>query len=138
MSSEPGPNVFPALRYRDAIAAIEWLCRAFGFEEQMVVPGPDDTIAHAQLKLGPGLIMLGSARDDELGLKSPREVGAVTGGIYIYVQAVDEHYERARAADAEIVRELHDTDYGSREYAARDPEGYLWFFGTYRPDEAGD
>jgi len=136
MPGEARPNMFPALRYVEAPAAIDWLEKAFGFHRQMVVPGPDDTIAHAQLSLGPGIIMLGSTRDDELGMKSPRELGATTGGVYIYVEDVDTHYERAKAAGAEIVRELAETDYDSREYSARDPEGYLWHFGTYRPDEA--
>ena len=65
-------TVIPTLRYRDAPAAIEWLCRAFGFEKHLVVPGDDGTIAHAQLVFGNGMIMLGSARDDEFGrLKQP-------------------------------------------------------------------
>ena len=137
MPAEVRPNMFPAMRYEDAPAAIEWLEKAFGFRRQMVVPGPDDTIAHAQLALGPGIIMLGSTRDDDLGMSSPRELGGTTGGVYIYVADVDAHFERARGAGAEIVRELADTDHGSREYSARDPEGHLWHFGTYRPDEAG-
>ena len=62
-----GPVIIPAMRYRDAPAAIDWLCRAFGFEQHLVVPGPDGTIAHAQLTFGNGMIMLGSARDDEFG-----------------------------------------------------------------------
>lgn len=137
MPEDTRPNIFPALRYQDAPAAIEWLTRAFGFEEQIVVPGPDDTIAHAQLSFGSGMIMLGSIRDDELRMRSPRDLGgAVSGSIYVYVEDIDAHYERAKAADAEIVRELSDTSYDSREYSARDLEGRLWSFGTYRPDEA--
>jgi uncharacterized glyoxalase superfamily protein PhnB len=126
-------NIFPFMRYDDAPAAIEWLVRAFGFEKQMVVPGPDGTIAHAQLSLGPGLIMLGSSKDDELQMGSPRKLGAVNQGIYVYLDDVKGHYERATAAGAEIVRDLGDTEYGSREYVARDPEGHLWSFGTYNP-----
>jgi uncharacterized glyoxalase superfamily protein PhnB len=126
--------LFPFLRYRDAPAAIDWLVKAFGFSEQMVVPGENGTVAHAQLSFGPGVIMLGTARDDELRIKSPRDLGAVSGGIYVYVEDVEAHCERARAAGAEIVRGLENTDYGSREYTARDPEGHLWGFGTYRPE----
>jgi len=125
--------LFPFLRYRDALAAIDWLVKGFGFSEQMVVPGENGTVAHAQLGFGSGVIMLGTARDDELGMKSPRDLGAVNQGIYVYVEDVDSHYERARVADAEIVRGPEDTDYGSREYTARDLEGHLWSFGTYRP-----
>lgn len=137
MPRETRPNIFPAIRYQNAPAAIEWLVRAFGFEKQMVVDGPDDTIAHAQLTFGPGIIMLGSMRDDEFRMRCPRDLGgAVSGSIYVYVEDIDAHYRRAKAADAQIVRELADTDYGSREYAARDLEGHLWSFGTYRPEEA--
>lgn len=129
--------LFPFLRYGDAPTAIDWLVRAFGFEEQMVVPGENGTVAHAQLAFGPGIIMLGTARDDELRVKTPRDLGAVTGGIYIYLEDVDAHCARAKAAGAEIVRGPEDTDYGSREYTARDPEGHLWSFGTYRPAPGG-
>jgi uncharacterized glyoxalase superfamily protein PhnB len=125
--------LFPFLRYRDAPAAIDWLVQAFGFEEQMVVPAENGTVAHAQLSFGPGVIMLGTARDDELRMNSPRDLGGVNQGIYIYLEDVDAHCERARAAGAEIIRGPEDTDYGSREYTARDPEGHLWSFGTYRP-----
>ena len=125
--------LFPFLRYRDATAAIDWLTKAFGFEEEMVVPGENGTVAHAQLSFSRGVVMLGSARDDELGMKSPRDLGAVNQGIYVYIREVDAHCERARTAGAEVVRGPEDTDYGSREYTARDLEGHLWSFGTYRP-----
>lgn len=127
------PNIFPFLRYQDAPAAIEWLATAFGFERHAVYPGNDGTIAHAQLRLGAGIVMLGSARDDVLGMKSPRDLGAVNQGIYVALDDIDAHYARARAAGAEILRPLADTDYGAREYTARDLEGHLWSFGTYWP-----
>jgi uncharacterized glyoxalase superfamily protein PhnB len=129
------PNIFPAIRYDDAPAAIDWLIRAFGFEKMFVVPNPDGTIAHAELRLGPGVIMLGSAREDDLGMKSPRTLGGVNQSVYVYLPEVDSHYQRARAAGAEVVRELHGTDYGSREYGVRDLEGNLWSFGTYLPGD---
>lgn len=124
-------NIFPALRYRNGTAALEWLARAFGFEKQMVVPGPEGSIAHAQMKLGPGVIMLGSGS----GKDAQNPWDAVLQGVYVYVADVDAHYARARAAGAEIVRELQDTDYGSREYSVRDLDGHLWSFGTYRPED---
>ena len=124
-------NIFPSLRYRNGTAALEWLGRAFGFEKQMVVPGPEGSIAHAQMKLGPGVIMLGSGLDET----SKNPWAAVPQGIYVYVQDVDAHYARAKAAGAEIVRNLADTDYGSREYSVRDLEGHLWSFGTYLPED---
>jgi len=126
-------NVFPFLRYADAPAAVRWLCDAFGFEEKSVHAAPDGTIAHAELGTGGGVVMLGSARDDALGMRTPRELGAVTGGIYVFVEDVDAHHRRAAAAGAERVMEPRDTEYGSREYACRDPEGNLWSFGSYRP-----
>ena len=128
------PDIFPFLRYHDANVALDWLEAAFGFERLMVAPGPDGTVAHAQIALGPGVIMLSSVTpDDPLRLKSPRDMSGFSQGIYVHVEDVDAHYRRATGAGAEIVHELQDMDYGSREYSARDPEGYLWSFGTYRP-----
>ena len=122
------PNIFPALRYKNGTAAIEWLGKALGFEKQMVVPGPDGSIAHAQLKFGEGVVMLGSGKHEP-----PNPWDQVAQGIYVYVADVDAHDRRAKAAGAEIVIDLRDTDYGSREYSVRDPEGHLWSFGTYDP-----
>jgi uncharacterized glyoxalase superfamily protein PhnB len=127
-------NCIAFLTYDDAPAALDWLEEAFGFERSSVHEGPNGTIAHAELTYGDGMIMLGNAGDNGLGMKTPRELGAVTQGVYVIVdEGIDRHYERARSAGAEIVRALHDTDYGSRDYMARDPEGNLWSFGTYRP-----
>ena len=123
-------NIFPALRYKNGTAAIAWLGKAFGFEKQMVVPGPDGGVAHAQLKFGPGVIMVGSGKHEP---GNPWD--QVSQGIYVYVEDVDAHYRRAKAAGAEIVRDLQDTDYGSREYSARDLDGHLWSFGTYNPQK---
>ena len=128
-------SVIPTMRYRDAPKMLEWLCTAFGFERHFVVPGDDGTIAHAQLTHGNGMIMLGSAREDDWGklVKPVADAGTTTGAAYVVVSDVDGHYARARAAGAEIVRELENTPYGSREYGARDPEGQVWDFGTYDP-----
>ena len=129
-------TVIPAMRYRDAAAAIDWLCKAFGFEKHLVVPGENGTVAHAQLAFGNGMIMLGSARADEFGqwVKPPQEVGgAGTQSAYVIVDDADAHHARAKAAGAEIVMEVADQDYGGRLYACRDPEGHLWNFGTYDP-----
>jgi uncharacterized glyoxalase superfamily protein PhnB len=125
--------MFPFMRYHDAGVAIAWLVHAFGLEERGVFSGPDGVIAHAELGWGGSVVMLGTAKDDDLGLRTSREVGASTQGIYMYVPDIDAHYARAKAAGAEIVYELRSTDYGSREYGARDLEGNLWSFGTYVP-----
>ena len=134
------PNIYPCLGYRDAKAAIGWLCEAFGFEQRMVHPGEGREVAHAELSLGPGIVMLGSASDDmpdvdtnALTADGEADFSRIPFALYVAIEEVDAHCERARAAGAEIVRELNDTDYGSREYAARDLEGNVWSFGTYRP-----
>lgn len=129
-------TIIPTMRYRDAAAAIDWLCAAFGFERHLVVPDDDGGIAHAQLALDNGMIMLGSARDDAFGKlqKPPREVGGVgTQSAYIVIAEIDAHYARAKAAGAEMVMPIKDEDYGGRVYSCRDNEGHLWSFGSYDP-----
>lgn len=136
MARRPRPDVIPTFRYHDARAAIEWLGRAFGFEEHLVVFGEGDTVAHAQLVCGEMMIMLGSWRDDDFGRhqKTPRQVGdVVTSSPYVVVDDVDAHHARATAAGARVVTELADQDYGGRVYSCLDPEGHLWSFGTYDP-----
>jgi uncharacterized glyoxalase superfamily protein PhnB len=128
-------TVIPALQYRDAPAAVDWLCRAFGFEKRMVVPGESGTIAHAELAFGNGMIMLGSRKDTDYGrlLTEPSQAGAVTQGLYVIVDDADAHYAGAKAAGAEIVIDLKTQDYGGRDYTCRDLEGHVWTFGTYDP-----
>ena len=128
-AKSPPPQVWPSLRAADARALIRFLVDVFGFEET-VVYGEGDRVDHAQLNWPPGGgIMLGSAGrgpDDTWDL-TPGSAGA-----YVVTDEVDAVHDRAVKAGAEIVRPLNDTDYGSREFAARDPEGNLWSFGTYR------
>jgi uncharacterized glyoxalase superfamily protein PhnB len=128
--------VIPAHRYRNAPAAIDWLCKVLGFERHVVYEGENGTIAHAELSLGGGMIMLGSSKDDEhgRGFKSPDELGGVeTCALYIVVPDADAAYARAVAAGAVVIRPLQDTPYGSREFAVKDPEGHSWSAGTYDP-----
>lgn len=130
------PTIIPTLRYKDAPTAIDWICRAFGFEKHLVVPGDGGTIAHAQLVFGNGMIMLGSAVENEFGKlqRAPADVGGVgTQSPYIIVDDADVHYRRALDAGAEIVSEPQDQPHGGRLYSCRDPEGHLWNFGTYDP-----
>lgn len=137
MSDNPlSPQTFyPAVRYADARAAIDWLSATFGFEETVCYQGDDGSIVHAELRFHDGIVMLGSARDDGYPIKPPAERGGLTGSIYVAVppQDIDSHYARSKNAGARIHTDIHDTDYGSRDYSAFDPEGYLWSFGTYRP-----
>lgn len=129
-------TVVPAMRYRDAAKAIDWLCDAFGFERHLVVPGGNGTIAHAQLSFGNGMIMLGSIQENEFGrlMRQPDEIGgAETQTAYLIVDDADAHYARAKAAGAEIVMEIKTEDYGGRGYSCRDLEGHIWNFGTYDP-----
>ena len=131
-------TVIPCLCYRDAPAAIDWLCQTFGFEKQLVVPNQDGTIAHAQLSFGNGMIMLGSVlkAKPEFGrlMKQPDEIaGAETQSSYIVVLDADAMYARAKAAGAKIVIEIKDEDYGGRGFSCYDLEGHLWNFGTYDP-----
>jgi uncharacterized glyoxalase superfamily protein PhnB len=137
-ATNTGATIIPCLRYRDAPKAIEWLCRTFGFEKQLVVPNADGTIAHAQLSFGNGMIMLGSVLEveTELGrlIKQPDEIGGFeTQSAYVVVSDADEIYARAKAAGAEIVIEIKDEDYGGRDFSCRDLEGHLWNIGTYDP-----
>lgn len=126
-------TMHPFARYEDASAAIDWLERAFGLERRMVVPGDDGSVVHAELGLGESVFMIGSAGGTDIGVQPPKRLGGATAGIYVVIDEVDAHCERARAEGAEITREPEDTPYGSREYTARDPEGHPWSFGDYVP-----
>ena len=129
-------TAIPCLRYRDAPAAIDWLCRVLGFERHLVVPDDTGGITHAQLVLGGGMIMLGSARGNEYGLlmKQPDEVGgAQTQSSYLVVPDPDAVHARAVAAGATIAIPIKDEDYGGRGFSCHDLEGHLWSIGSYDP-----
>jgi uncharacterized glyoxalase superfamily protein PhnB len=122
-------TIFPSLRYRDARAALDWLERAFGFERH-AVHEEGGVVGHAEMRFGDSMIMLGQERDED-------RWGAHAGQAwhYVAVDDADAAYARATEAGAEVVMELTDLDYGSRDFSVRDPEGNLWSFGTYRPSE---
>ena len=136
------PRISPGVYYRDALAMLEWLPRAFGFTVQVQVV-EDGHLVHSQLTYGDGLIMVGEElADDELdsnrrrfGINrlSPASAGCNTQNLMVYVDDVDSHCDTARAAGAHIVAEPEDHDYGEghwcdRAYGATDPEGHLWWF----------
>ena len=129
------PSVSSAIFYEDAGAAIDWLCKAFGFEVRLKIEGEGGRIEHSELTFGNGLVMVGSVgTGDRVHCRSPRSVGgANTQALCLYVADVDAHCERARAAGANIVREPKTDDYGeehgaNRGYEAVDPEGHHWWF----------
>ena len=133
------PRISSAVFYDDAAAAIDWLCKAFGFEVRLKVEGEGGRIEHSELVFDDGLVMVGtsggkSEREAKLPGKSPRSVGgANTQSLCIHIDDVDAHCERARRAGAKIVEEPKTNDYGEeywadRSYSALDPEGHLWFF----------
>lgn len=131
-----GARIIPTLRYRDALMMIDWLCAAFGFEAHAVY-ADGDQVHHAQLVYGSAMIMLGSVQSGgEWGDFSvqPDEVGMRgTQSCCVIVPDADAHHARALAAGANIVIPLSDQDYGGRGYACRDPEGHMWWFGSYDP-----
>jgi uncharacterized glyoxalase superfamily protein PhnB len=135
------PRITPSVFYEDPRSAIDWLCRAFGFEVRLKVEGEGGRIEHSELEFGDGLIMVGTAGtanpEKEAWQKlyaSPKSIqGKSTQSIAIFVDDADAHCDRARAAGAQIVREPTTNDYGDdywtdRSYGATDPEGHLWWF----------
>ena len=128
-------TIVPTLRYRDARRMIEWLGTAFGFAPHAVYEDGEGGVAHAQLTLGEGMVMLGSAREDGLGRlqATPGALGGTTQGAYVVVADADAAHAQAAAAGAEIVVPLQDHDHGGRGFSCRDPEGHLWHLGTYDP-----
>jgi uncharacterized glyoxalase superfamily protein PhnB len=122
--TDPRPNIFPIVHYNDEPAAVAWLCDVLGFEDLLTVRDDKGEIAHCELKLGPGVIMPSG--------------GGARWGPYVYLPEteLEAHYERTRAAGAEIVRPLMKKDYGGSGYSVRDPEGNEWSFGSYYPGES--
>lgn len=94
---DQAPSIFPTLRYRDATAALGWLNEAFGFQKSFAIPGPDGTTAHAEISLGHGVVMLGSAPAGS-ELEHSADWRTAPQSIYVAVDDVDAHYERARSA----------------------------------------
>lgn len=126
-------TVIPCLAYDDAPAMIDWLCRVFAFEKHLVVEDDDGSIAHAELMMGGGMVMVGSAHSNRASLSTPKALGGVTQTPYLVVADADEVFARAKAEGAEIVMEVADQPHGGRAFACRDPEGHLWHVGTYDP-----
>ncbi|WBH14993.1 VOC family protein [Sphingomonas radiodurans] len=132
-------EIIPNLRYADAPRAIDFLCEAFGFERKAIYLDEQDSavVQHAQLVWADRMLMLSSVKDSEFAkvaiMKTAAEAGGSTVSLYLIVDDVDAHADRARAAGAEIILEPSNQDYGGRGYTARDPEGNVWSFGSYDP-----
>lgn len=131
------PRISSSLYYDDAAKAIDWLCNAFGFEVRLKVEGEGGRIEHSELTFGEGLIMVSGERSDRPGmelLKPPKLVGgANTQNLFVYVDDVEAHLARARAAGAKIRQEPKTSDYGDdywvdKSYGAEDIGGHLWWF----------
>ena len=119
-------QIIPYLLYADVAGALDFLSRAFGFEERLRYTGPEGYVSHAELRLGDGIVFLGDPGD---AYRNPEQLGGHTVLVTVYVDDVDVHCERARAAGAQIVEEPADQVYGERRYGAVDPEGHHWSFG---------
>jgi PhnB protein len=125
------PRITPYLLYEDVAGALEWLGRAFGFRERMRLPGPDGVVVHAEMELADGVVLLGNPGSD---YQSPKRIGHVTQNLYIYVDDVDEHFERAKGAGVTILAEPEDQFYGDRRYGVEDLEGHHWYFAQHVRD----
>jgi uncharacterized glyoxalase superfamily protein PhnB len=128
--------MIPFLRYHDAKAAISFLVSAFGLESKLVVEDESGKVAHAQLSFGNGMVMLSEVQDEgphAQHITTPRQAGKPTAGIYVVIDDVDAHAQRAAEAGADVFYPPTDQDYGGRAYTCLDPEGNMWSFGSYDP-----
>ena len=135
-SPSSGSTIIPCLRYRDAHAAIDWLCKAFGFEKHAVYENDQGGVEHAQLVYDAGMIMLGEVRDNDFGrhIAQPDEIGGrETQCACVTVANCKSHYQQAKDAGAVIVDDYSEKEYGGAGYSCHDPEGHLWYFGSYDP-----
>ena len=135
--SKEEPGVIPMLSYEDGAAALDWLAKAFGFRERMRMLGQDGRLAHGEIDTDDGMIMLATPSPDYEGPKRHREhceaarkwsaVPWVVDGLLVYVDDLDQHYERAKREGATILSEIQ-ADPPGRRYRAEDLEGHRWMF----------
>ncbi|MEQ1770289.1 MAG: VOC family protein [Devosia sp.] len=130
-------SLMPIMRYTDCNKAVDMFTKVFGFTEGNSFRDDNGNVQHAELWFGNGGIMIGPVADTEFGkhMRQPRQAGGVTATVFAVVADPDAHFERSKAAGLEILDPIKNQDYGSREYSVRDPEGFIWTFGTY--DAAG-
>jgi PhnB protein len=125
--------ITPYLLYKDCAAMLDWLTEAFGFEEVLRYTGEEGYVNHAETRINGASVYMGDPGDH---YRNPKELGQETVGIYVIIDDVDAHYERAKAAGAEITEEPTDQEYGHRRYTAIDPEGHHWYFAAPVKDVA--
>jgi uncharacterized glyoxalase superfamily protein PhnB len=123
------PRISPYLNYEDTGAMIEWLTTAFDMRERHALRGSDGRVVHAEMTLEDSVVMMGSPGGK---FQNPRNLGRITQSLYVYIDDVDAHHDRVRAAGGEIIEAPADQDYGDRRYGVRDPEGHQWFFASRR------
>jgi len=136
MSDNRGSTVISCLTYRDAPRMLQWLCEAFGFQRNAVYEDGIGGIAHAELTLGSGMIMMGSEKKDGAFAKlqsTPARLKGTTQSPYLVVPDADAVHARVVALGGEIVIAIEDQPHGGRAFSCRDPEGHLWNVGTYDP-----
>jgi len=131
------PRLYHTMRCSDVAAMIAWLRNVLGFSER-VIYRRENVVVHAELSFGSSILMLGADRPDGYGRKVGDLDARRTDSVYLAVDDPDALYAKVKASGARIDMELHDTDYGSRDFSARDPEGGLWSFGTYWPKVGED
>ncbi|MGO8790644.1 MAG: VOC family protein [Terriglobia bacterium] len=127
----PADVVLPHITYQNVANALVWLTKAFGFIEHFRYGEPGGRVDGAQMHLGDAWIMLNSARP---GSASPAQIGYQTQSLTVFVEDVDAHFERAKSAGAKIVEDLHETEYGERQYGVKDLEGHHWLFSRHARD----
>jgi len=129
-------TTIPAIRYADANKAIDWLKQALGFTEKAVYRNPAGVVEHAELILGNGMIMIGTAghnKETSHWFVQPGAAGGVTASVYLIVSDCEAVYATAKAAGAEVLQELQSKEYGGKAFIIRDPEGQIWSLGEYNP-----
>ena len=129
------PRISNTLWYDDGKQAIDWLCRAFGFEVRLLIEGEGGRVEHSELVFGEGLIMVGESKPEKFPhSRAPSQVGgANTQNMMVYVDDVQAHHDRAVAAGAVVTMEMKTSDYGEdywsdRGYECRDIGGHHWWF----------
>jgi uncharacterized glyoxalase superfamily protein PhnB len=133
--SVPTDTLLPHISYPDVAEAIAWLTRTFGFTEHYRYGGPGEPPSGAQMRLGNAWIMINQAPP---GSATPAQLGYGTQSLTVFIEDVDGHFQRAKSGGARIVEDLHETEYGERQYGAEDLAGHHWLFSRHARDVSPD